>query len=86
MIVVGQVAWRKKAIGRLEPGHLGSLRGVPHAEQNCMDEQKMEIALYFLSWKLSHGDVRRKYGISSTYAYKLKGRVMESMGGPGVIS
>ena len=41
------------------------------------DEQKMEIALDLLSEKLSHGEVCRKYGISSTYAYKLKDRAME---------
>lgn len=30
-----------------------------------------------LSGKLSHGEVCRKYGISSTYAYKLKDRALE---------
>lgn len=46
-------------------------------EQKFRDEQKMEIALDLLSGKLSHGEVCRKYGISSTYAYKLKDRAME---------
>jgi transposase-like protein len=46
-------------------------------EQKFTDEQKMEIALDLLSGKLSHGGVCRKYGISSTYAYKLKDRAME---------
>lgn len=46
-------------------------------EQKFTDEQKMEIALALLSGKLSHGEVCRKYGISSTYAYKLKDRAME---------
>jgi len=46
-------------------------------EQKCTDEQKMEVALDLLSGKLSHGEVCRKYGISSTYAYKLKDRAME---------
>jgi len=46
-------------------------------EQKFTDEQKMEIALDLLSGKLSHGEVCRKYGISSTYAYKLKDRAME---------
>jgi transposase-like protein len=30
-----------------------------------------------LSGKLSHGEICRKYGISSTYAYKLKDRALE---------
>jgi transposase-like protein len=46
-------------------------------EKKFTDEQKMEIALELLSGKLSHGEVCRKYGISSTYAYKLKDRAME---------
>jgi len=46
-------------------------------EQKFTDEQKMEVALDLLSGKLSHGEVCRKYGISSTYAYKLKDRAME---------
>ncbi len=46
-------------------------------EQKFTDEQKMEIALDLLAGKLSHGEVCRKYGISSTYAYKLKDRAME---------
>ena len=46
-------------------------------EQKFTDEQKMEIVLDLLSGKLSHGEVCRKYGISSTYAYKLKDRAME---------
>ena len=41
------------------------------------DEQKLEIALDLLSGKLSHGEVCRKYGISSTYAYKVKDRAIE---------
>lgn len=45
--------------------------------QKCTDVQKMEIALHILSGKLSYGEVCRKYGISSTYAYKLKDRAME---------
>jgi len=44
-------------------------------EQKFTDEQKMEVALDLLSGKLSHGEVCRKYGISSTY--KLKDRAME---------
>ena len=37
----------------------------------------MEIALDMLAGKISHAEVCRKYGISSTYAYKLKDRAME---------
>ena len=41
------------------------------------DEQKYEIALELLAGKLSHGEVCRKFGISSTYAYKVKDRALE---------
>jgi transposase-like protein len=41
------------------------------------DEQKLAIALDLLSAKRSHAEVCRQYGISSTYAYKLKDRAME---------
>ena len=41
------------------------------------DEQKTAIVLDLLSEKISHAEVCRKYGISSTYAYKLKDRAME---------
>ena len=41
------------------------------------DEQKLAIALDLLSAKHSHAEVCRQYGISSTYAYKLKDRAME---------
>jgi len=33
--------------------------------------------LELLSGQLSHGELCRKYGISSTYAYKLKDRALE---------
>ena len=42
-----------------------------------MDEQKTAIVLDLLSEKISHAEVCRKYGISSTYAYKLKDRAMD---------
>ena len=41
------------------------------------DEQKLAVALDLLSGKQSHAEVCRKYGISSTYAYKLRYRAME---------
>jgi transposase-like protein len=41
------------------------------------DEQKLAIALDLLSAKRSHAEVCRQYGISSTYAYKLKDWAME---------
>lgn len=41
------------------------------------DEQKTAIVLDLLSEKMSHSEVCRKYGISATYAYKLKDRAME---------
>jgi len=43
------------------------------------DEQKTAIVLDLLSEKMSHSEVCRKYGISSTYAYKLKDRAMETL-------
>lgn len=43
------------------------------------DEQKYEIALDLLSGKLAHAEVCTKYGISSTYAYKLKDRALEML-------
>jgi len=44
-------------------------------------EQKLEIALDLLSGKLSHAEICRKHGISSTYAYKLKDRALELLRG-----
>lgn len=41
------------------------------------DEQKFEIALDLVSGKLSHSEICRKWGISATYAYKLKDRALE---------
>ncbi|MGH9449336.1 MAG: hypothetical protein ACRD11_02235 [Terriglobia bacterium] len=41
------------------------------------DEQKYEISLELLSGQLSHGEICRKYGISSTYAYKVKDRALQ---------
>jgi len=41
------------------------------------DEQKLEIVLELLAGKVSHGEICRKWDISSTYAYKLKDRAAE---------
>jgi transposase-like protein len=41
------------------------------------DEQKFEITMELISGKSSHGEVCRKWGISSTYAYKLKDRALD---------
>ena len=46
-------------------------------ELKFTDEQKYEIALELVAGKLSHAEICRKYGISSTYAYKLKDRALE---------
>jgi len=43
------------------------------------DEQKFEIALEMLGGKLSQAEICRKWGISSTYAYKLKDRAFETL-------
>jgi transposase-like protein len=41
------------------------------------EEQKVEVVLELLAGKLSHAEICRKYGISSTYAYKLKDKAVE---------
>ena len=41
------------------------------------NEQKYEISLDLLSGKLSHGEVCRKYNISSACACKLKDRALD---------
>ena len=41
------------------------------------DEQKYEIALDLISGKLSNAEICRKWGISSTYAYKIKDRALD---------
>lgn len=46
-------------------------------EAKFSEEQKYQIVLDLLSQGMSHGEVCRKYGISSTYAYKLKDRALE---------
>ena len=46
-------------------------------ETKFSDEQKYQIVLDLLGGQLSHGEVCRKYGISPTYAYKLKDRALE---------
>ena len=46
-------------------------------EPKFTDEQKYEIALDLVSGKLSHAEICRKWGISTTYAYKLKDRALE---------
>ena len=49
-------------------------------QSKFIDEQKLAIVLDLLSAKLSHSEVCRKYGISSTYAYELKDRALEILG------
>jgi transposase-like protein len=43
------------------------------------DEQKYEIAMELIVGKSSLAEVCRKWGISETYAYKLKDRALEAM-------
>jgi transposase-like protein len=43
------------------------------------DEQKYEIAMELITGKSSLSEVCRKWGISETYAYKLKDRALEAM-------
>ena len=52
-------------------------RCVVAPESKFTDEQKYEIALELVAGKLSHAEICRKYGISATYAYKLKDRALE---------
>ena len=46
-------------------------------EPKFTETQKYEIALDSIGGKLSHAEICRKWGISSTYAYKLKDRALE---------
>jgi transposase-like protein len=46
-------------------------------EGKFTDEQKFQIALEMLDGKVPHTEICRKWGISSTYAYKLKDRALE---------
>jgi transposase-like protein len=48
-------------------------------EGKFTDAQKFEIALEMISGKLSQSEVCRKWGISTTYAYKLKDRALAAM-------
>jgi transposase-like protein len=41
------------------------------------DEQKYEIAMELIAGKASHAEICRKWGISSTYVYKLKDRALD---------
>ena len=41
------------------------------------DEQKYAMVLEMLAGKLSHGEICRKYGMSATYAYRLKDRALQ---------
>jgi transposase-like protein len=43
------------------------------------DQQMFEIAMELISGKSSHAEACRKWGISTTYAYKLKDRALEAM-------
>lgn len=45
-------------------------------EGRFTDEQKYEIAMELLAGKVPHAELRRKWGISSTYACKLKDRAL----------
>lgn len=45
-------------------------------EGKFTDEQKYEIAMELLSGKVPHAEVCRKWGISATYAYKLRDRAL----------
>ena len=40
-------------------------------------EQKVQVALDLLAGKLSVAEICRKYGISTTYAYKIRDRALE---------
>jgi transposase-like protein len=40
-------------------------------------EQKVQIAIDLLAGKLSNAEICRKYGISTTYMYKIRDRALE---------
>ena len=46
-------------------------------ESKFTDEQKYRVVIDLMSGTISHAEVCRKYGISSTYAYKLKDRALD---------
>ena len=48
-------------------------------EGKFTDAQKFEIALEMITGKISQAEVCRKWGISSTYAYKIKDRALAAM-------
>ena len=48
-------------------------------ERKFTEQQKYEIALELIGGKLSQSEICRKHGISSTYAYKLRDRALESI-------
>jgi transposase-like protein len=48
-------------------------------EGKFTDAQKFEIALEVIAGKVPQAEVCRKWGISSTYAYKLKDRALAAM-------
>lgn len=48
-------------------------------EGKFTDAQKYEIALEMIAGKVSQAEVCRKWGISATYAYKLKDRALGAM-------
>ena len=55
------------------------LRRCPMKEGKFTDAQKFEIALEVIAGKVPQAEVCRKWGISSTYAYKLKDRALAAM-------
>lgn len=48
-------------------------------EGKFTDAQKFEIALEMIAGKVSQAEICRKWGISTTYAYKLKDRALVAM-------
>ena len=46
-------------------------------ESKLTDKQKMEIALDMLAGKMSQAGICRKWGISSTCAYKIRDQALE---------
>lgn len=48
-------------------------------EGKFTDAQKYEIALEMIAGKIPQAEICRKWGISSTYAYKVKDRALAAM-------
>lgn len=70
---------RKSGVARLEipTGRNPKRRCLIAKESKFTNEQRYRIVLDLMDSNIGHAEVCRKYGISSTYAYKLKDRALD---------